>query len=138
MANVAIIDDEDFYLNIWKSSLENQCNSFYFTDPDDFLEKYINNLNFFDYVIADVMYGSRNILNINFSKILRKHKYNKEIILYSNYRQNFIDLESCHYYDLSLAKDSSYSLDEIKSLLQTNRIKWRERVYKQGIKPIIN
>lgn len=138
MPNVAIIDDEEFYLNIWKSTLENQCRTFYFIDPDDFLDKYINDLNFFDYIIADVMYGSRNILKINFSKILRKHKYTKDIILYSNYKQNFLDLEKSHYYDLSLAKDSSYSLDEIKSLLVTNRIKWRERLTKQGIKPVIN
>ncbi|MGY3803361.1 hypothetical protein ACWNT8_04785 [Pigmentibacter ruber] len=138
MVNVAVIDDEEFYINIWKSSLENNCNSYYFNDPDEFLDKHLDNLNFFDYIIADVMYGSRNILKINFSKILRKHKYTKDIILYSNYKQNFIDLENSHYYDLSLAKDNSYSLDELKSLLISNRIRWKERLVKQGIKPVIN
>jgi len=137
MINIAIIDDEEFYQNIWKSNLDEKCNLFFFNDPDEFIDSHINNLNFFDYIIADIMYGSRNILNINFSKIIRKNKFNKEIILYSNYKQNFLDLENTHYYDLSLEKDKGYSLEEIKNKLLTNRIPWKNRFKNLGIDPVI-
>lgn len=137
MKNIAIIDDEEFYQNIWKENLGNTCNLFIFNDPDEFIDSYLKDLNFFDFIIADIMYGSRNILNINFSKILRKNKFNKEIILYSNYKQNFLDLENSHYYDLSLEKDKGYSLKELTEKLQTNRIHWRNRFKDLGIEPAI-
>ena len=137
MLNIAIIDDEEFYHNIWKMSLGKECNLFIFNDPDQFIDSHLNNLNMFEYIIADIMYGNRNILNINFSKIIRKNKFNKEIILYSNYKQDFIDLEKSHFYDLLLEKDRGYTLSEIKNRLEKNRINWRARFKKLGIEPII-
>jgi hypothetical protein len=137
MLNIAVIDDEEFYHNIWKISLGNECNLFIYNDPDQFIDTHLNNLNMFEYIIADIMYGNRNILNINFSKIIRKNKFNKEIILYSNYKQDFIDLENTHYYDLLLEKDRGYTLSEIKNRLAKNRIHWRARFRNLGIEPII-
>lgn len=137
MLNIAIIDDEEFYHNIWKMSLGNECNLFIFNDPDQFIEAHLNNLNIFEFIIADIMYGNRNILNINFSKIIRKNKFNKEIILYSNYKQDFIDLKNSHYFDLLLEKDRGYTLAEIKNKLAKNRIDWRARFKNLGINPVI-
>ncbi len=137
MLNIAIIDDEEFYHNIWKMSLGNECNLFIFNDPDQFIESHLNNLNIFEFIITDIMYGNSNILNINFSRIIRKNRFNKEIILYSNYKHDFIDLENSHYYDLLLEKDRSYTLAEIKKKLTNNRINWRARFKKLGIDPVI-
>ncbi|APJ02678.1 hypothetical protein [Silvanigrella aquatica] len=128
MINVAIIDDEDFYHNIWKHSLSKDCQLFSYNDPDEFIDNNLNNLNKFEYIITDIMYGNMNILNINFSKLIRKNKFNKDIILCSNYKQNEDELEKFHYYDLILEKDRRYSLSEIKKRLDHNRINWRGRL----------
>ena len=137
MLNIAIIDDEEFYHNIWKMSLGSECNLIIFNDPDQFIESQLNNLNIFEYIITDIMYGNRNILNINFSRIIRKNRFNKEIILHSNYKQDFNELEKSHYFDLLLEKNRSYNLADIKKKLTNNRINWRARFKKLGIDPVI-
>ena len=137
MKNIAIIEDNEFYHNIWKISLGKECNLFIFNDPDDFIEAQLNNLNYFEYIIADIMYGNQNILNINFSKIIRKNRFKKDIILYSNFKQSFIDLEKSHYYDLLLERDRGYNLAEIKNNLAHNRIQWRSRFKNSGVSTFV-
>lgn len=137
MTNVAIIDDEEFYLKLLKSSLEYNCNVFVYKDPDEFIDENINNFNKFDFIIVDIVYENRNIMSIGFSKLLRKNNFNKEIILYSNYKQNIMTLENYHFYDLFLEKSGGYSIDEIKTKLTKNRIHWKRRFQKLGIEPII-
>jgi DNA-binding response OmpR family regulator len=127
--NIAIIDDENFYHELWALFLSKEdAELFLFHDPDQFIDSYIHSLNKFDYIIVDIMYGNNNILSTNFSQILREHNYTNEIILYSSYKQDSMELSRCHSYDLFLLKDRSYTLQEITHFLHLNRIHWKNRL----------
>ncbi len=123
--NIAIIDDETFYHKLWDLSLGKDSEIFTYYDFDEFIDVHFYEFNKFDYIIVDVLFGSNNILNTNFSKILRENRYTGDIILYSNSIQDIKVLRHYHFYDLFLNKDKVFTLEEIKSCLQLNRIDWK-------------
>lgn len=125
--NIAVIDDEEFYLKMWKKYLDEESDVSVFECPDDFVEKNINNFNKYDYIIVDVLFGRINILSINFSKLLRNKGYDGKLILNSNLNQSFLELERNHYYDVFILKNKKYNLEIINKELDDNKLNWRKR-----------
>ena len=129
---IAVIDDEDFYLELWREALEEDADVSTFECFDNFLENNTHNLNRYDYIIVDILFatnrGNVNMLTINFSKTLRKNGYKGKLILNSNLKPSDIELEESHHYDLYLNKNADYILSDINKKLENESINWKKRI----------
>ena len=129
---IAIIDDEEFYLDLWKDNLSSDADVHLFECFDNFFHSYSKDINFFDIIIVDMLFfterGNFNMLDIDYSSSLRAIGFNGKLILNSQVDPGILNLENYHCYDLFLKKNDDYKLSDLRKKLEKNSVNWRKRI----------
>lgn len=129
---IAVIDDEEFYLDLWRDNLSSDADVLLFECFENFFDSYSNNINYFEIIIVDMLFfterGNFNMLDIDYSSSLRAVGFNGKLVLNSQVDPGILNLENYHCFDLFLKKNNDYKLSDLKKKFEKNSVNWKKRI----------